>query len=171
MLCPNLFYALVSNYTVSRSTSVVQTTNVMQHSFSIHRLCYFTTGSTNKKADFLRELNSSYKQACLALYSLHSFSCMHHISILQLWKEARMEVLEPDLKNDFQQTVLATASALQSYDSVPTNNTSTQDSSSQNPCDKFGEVLLKSMQGLPLPQVTLLTPKCVCVHVCSRYRW
>lgn len=29
------------------------------------RLCYFTTGSTNKKADFLRELNSSYKHACL----------------------------------------------------------------------------------------------------------
>ena len=97
--------------------------------------------------------------------SIHSFSCMHHISILQLLKEARMEVLEPDLKNHFQQTVLATASALQSYDSVPTNNTSTQDSSSQNPCDKFGEVLLKSMQGLPLPQVTLLTPKCMSVLV------
>jgi hypothetical protein len=82
---------------------------------------------------------------------------MHHPSILQLLKEAGMEALEPDLKNYFWQSVLATASTLQSYDIVPPSNTPSQDLSLQNPCNKFGEVLLKSIQGLPLPQVPLLT--------------
>ncbi len=30
-----------------------------------YRVCYFTSESTNRKSDFIRELNASYKQACL----------------------------------------------------------------------------------------------------------
>ena len=33
--------------------------------FFLHRMCYFTSASTNRKSDFMRELNGSYKLACL----------------------------------------------------------------------------------------------------------
>jgi hypothetical protein len=33
--------------------------------FYEHRVCYFTSESTNRKSDFIRELNASYKLACL----------------------------------------------------------------------------------------------------------
>ena len=35
------------------------------YTISLCRLCYFTAISTNRKADFMRELNNSYKFACL----------------------------------------------------------------------------------------------------------
>lgn len=33
--------------------------------YNFYRICYFTSESTNRKVDFIRELNASYKQACL----------------------------------------------------------------------------------------------------------
>ena len=33
--------------------------------FNSFRICYFTSESTNRKGDFIRELNASYKKACL----------------------------------------------------------------------------------------------------------
>ena len=32
---------------------------------TLHRFCYFTSISTNRKQDFMRELNISYRSACL----------------------------------------------------------------------------------------------------------
>ena len=32
---------------------------------SAYRLCYFTSASTNRKSDFVKELSASYKLACL----------------------------------------------------------------------------------------------------------